>query len=123
GARPDDDSCRRVGSFLMFSGVVSLSLSSALWMTAMAANPLGAEIARGFGVEISFGSWVLAASLPTLLGMALMPPLLSWVIRPEETATPDAPAAARRALAALGPLSGHEKIVMAAFAGMVALWA
>ena len=29
----------------MFSGIVSLSLSSALWLTAMAANPLGAEIA------------------------------------------------------------------------------
>ena len=33
-------------SFLMFSGIVSLSLSSALWLTAMAANPLGAEIAQ-----------------------------------------------------------------------------
>ena len=27
GARPGDDSCRRVGKFLMFSGVVSLSFS------------------------------------------------------------------------------------------------
>src|SRR3954467_7654900 len=35
GARPGDDSCRRVGTFLMFSGIVSLSFSSALWMTAM----------------------------------------------------------------------------------------
>jgi DASS family divalent anion:Na+ symporter len=123
GARAGDDSCRRVGAFLMFSGVVSLSFSSALWLTAMAANPIGVEIARSFGVEISFGSWLLAASLPTLLGMALMPPLLSWLIGPEKTATPEAPAAARRALAALGALSRHEKIVMAAFAGMVALWA
>jgi DASS family divalent anion:Na+ symporter len=123
GARAGDGSCRRVGTFLMFSGVVSLSFSSALWLTAMVANPIGAEIARTFGVEISFGSWLLASSLPTLLGMALMPPLLSWLIAPEKTATPEAPAAARRALAALGPLSRHEKIVMAAFAGMVALWA
>jgi DASS family divalent anion:Na+ symporter len=38
GAKPGDDSRRRVGTFLMFSGVVSLSLSSALWLTAMAAN-------------------------------------------------------------------------------------
>jgi DASS family divalent anion:Na+ symporter len=123
GARPGDDSCRRVGTFLMFSGVVSLSFSSALWMTAMVANPLGSEIARSFGVEISFGTWLLAASLPTLVGMALMPPLLSWLIGPERTATPEAPAAARRALAALGPLSRHEKIVTMTFAGMVALWA
>ena len=37
---------KRLGGYLMFSGMVSLSLSSALWFTAMAANPLGAEIAR-----------------------------------------------------------------------------
>jgi DASS family divalent anion:Na+ symporter len=123
GARPDDDSCRRVGSFLMFSGIVSLSLSSALWLTAMAANPLGAEVARTFGVEIGFGGWLIAASLPTLAGMALMPLVLHWVIAPEKTQTPDAPAAARRSLAALGPLTRDERIVVAAFAGMVALWA
>ena len=122
GARPGDDSCRRVGSFLMFSGIASLSLSSALWLTAMAANPLGAEIARTFGVEIGFGSWLVASSLPTLLAMALMPPLLHWLIAPERTATPEAPAAARRALAALGAPTRDEQIVIAAFVGMVALW-
>jgi DASS family divalent anion:Na+ symporter len=40
----------------MYSGIASLSVSPALWLTAMAANPLGAEIARSFGVHISFGS-------------------------------------------------------------------
>jgi DASS family divalent anion:Na+ symporter len=39
----------------MFSGVASLSVSSALWLTAMAANPLGTEMARAAGVEIGFG--------------------------------------------------------------------
>jgi len=123
GARPDNDSCRRVGSFLMFSGIVSLSLSSALWLTAMAANPLGAEVARTFGVQIGFGGWLVAASLPTLAGMAVMPIVLHWLISPERTDTPDAPAAARRSLAALGPLTRDERIVVASFAGMVALWA
>jgi DASS family divalent anion:Na+ symporter len=45
---------RRLGSFLMFAGMASLSLSSALWFTAMAGNPLGAEVARTFGLEIGF---------------------------------------------------------------------
>ena len=123
GATPGDDRRRRVGSFLMYSGIVSLSLSSALWLTAMVANPLGVEIARTFGVDIGFASWWLAASVPTLVGIALMPPLLRWLIAPEVNATPDAPAAARRALSALGPLSRNEKIVLATFAGMVSLWA
>jgi DASS family divalent anion:Na+ symporter len=106
----------------MYSGIVSLSLSSGLWLTAMAANPLGAEIARPFGVEIGFGSWLLAASIPTLAAIVIMPSVLYWVIGPELTSTPEAPRAARQALAALGPLQREEKIVLAAFIGMVGLW-
>jgi len=123
GARPGVAGRERLGTYLMFSGVASLSLSSALWLTAMAANPLGAEIARASGVEIGFGSWLIAASVPTLAGIVLMPPLLAWLIGPELRSTPDAPAAARRALTALGPLGRDEKIVLATFVVMVALWA
>jgi len=123
GAKPGSDSHRRLGSFLMFSGMASLSLSSALWLTAMAANPMGAEIAKSFGVEIGFGSWLLAASVPTLTGIVLLPPFLYWIIGPQQKSTPLAPAAARRALVALGPLGRDEKIVLAVFGGMVALWA
>ena len=123
GAQPDRDECRRVGSFLMFSGIASLSLSSGLWLTAMAANPLGAEVARSFGITMTFGAWVLAASLPTLVAIVLMPPLLQWLIKPERRATPDAPWEARRRLVELGPLTRDEKVVLFAFAGMVGLWA
>ena len=122
GAKPGVESRRRLGQFLMYSGIASLTLSSALWLTAMAANPLGAEIARGHGVTIGFGSWLVASSVPTLAGMVLLPLLLYRVIRPEVAATPGAPAEARRALAALGPPTRHQWIVAATFAGMVALW-
>ncbi len=123
GARPGEEGRQRLGKFLMFSGIGSLSLSSGLWLTAMAANPLGAEVARTFGVDITFASWLVASSVPTLLCMALLPLLLYKVIGPEVTKTPDAPAEARRALKGLGPLTTHEKIVAATFVGMVALWA
>jgi DASS family divalent anion:Na+ symporter len=123
GAKPGEESRRRLGSFLMFSGIASLTVSSALWFTAMAANPLGAEIARGYGLEIGFGSWLVASSIPTLAAMAGLPFFLYKVLSPEVTATPEAPRAARRALAELGPLRGPEKVVAATFVGMVALWA
>ncbi len=123
GAKPGDPARKRLGAFLMFSGVASLSLSSALWLTAMAANPLGAEIAKPFGVSIGFGSWLIAASVPTIAGMLLLPWVLYKIIRPEVTTTPEAPAAARKALASLGPLTRDEKIVSGTFVAMVALWA
>jgi DASS family divalent anion:Na+ symporter len=122
GAKPDRPERRRVGAFLMFSGVASLSVSSALWLTAMAANPLGTEIARGTGVEIGFGRWLLAASVPTLCAIVLLPLLLYRLIRPEVRETPGAPAAARGELKALGPLTRDEWIVLIVFITMVALW-
>jgi DASS family divalent anion:Na+ symporter len=122
GAKPGVEGRARLGRFLMFSGMASLTVSSALWFTAMAANPLGAEIARGHGLDIGFASWLVASSVPTLAAMALLPFFLYKVLAPEVTATPEAPRAARRALQAMGPLGAAEKIVAGTFLGMVALW-
>jgi divalent anion:Na+ symporter, DASS family len=122
GVRPDREDRQRLARFLMFSGMASLTLSSALWLTAMAGNPLGAEIAKKYGVEISFGSWLIASSVPTLVAMLVVPFLLYKIIRPEVTKMPEARADARRSLAALGPLTRDQKVVAVVFAGMVALW-
>jgi DASS family divalent anion:Na+ symporter len=122
GATPEREDRRRLGRFLMFSGIASLSLSSGLWLTAMAANPLGADIARSQGADITFASWFVAASVPTLAGIVLLPLVLYKVIRPEVTATPEAPQEARRALRKLGPMSRKEWIVAVTFVAMVLLW-
>ena len=121
GAKPDQPARRRLGAFLMFSGMASLSVSSALWLTAMVANPLGSEIARSVGVHVSFGRWLMAASVPTACAIAVLPLVLRWLIAPEVRATPEAPAAAREALKALGRLSRDEWIVLGTFLGMVVL--
>ena len=122
GSRPDDPVRRRLGGFLMFSGMASLAVSSALWLTATSANPIGIEVARHAGVSIGFGSWLLAASVPTLAAIALLPLLLWKLFPPDVKATPGAPAAARQALRAMGPLSRDERLVAVAFALMVAGW-
>lgn len=122
GSLPRDDSRKRLGSFLMMSTMAGVSLSSALWLTAMAANPAGAKIAAEFGVPISFGSWALAASVPCLAALALVPWLLYRVMNPEVKRTPDAPRLAAEALAKLGPVSRAEWIAGATFAVMVILW-
>src|SRR4029453_15995595 len=90
---------------------------------AMAGDPLGGGVARKYGLEIGFGTWFLAASVPTLTAIVLLPIVLYRVIAPEVRATPDAPRLARAALVALGPLSRHEWIVTVTFLSMVTLWA
>jgi DASS family divalent anion:Na+ symporter len=123
GSLPEEGTRKRTGSFLMFSGMASLSLSSALWLTAMAANPLGVEVARGFGVSITFASWFVAACVPCVVGMALLPLFLYRIFPPQVKTTPEAPAAAGKALEEMGHLSTHEKIVAVTFLGMVLCWA
>ena len=122
GSSPEDDKTRRIGGYLMFCGMASLAVSSALWLTATSVNPIGVEIARQFGLKISFASWLVAASVPALAAVLLLPVVLYWLFPPGVRATPDAPAAAREALRSMGPLSRDEKIVAVAFVLMVTGW-
>lgn len=122
GSLPDGPTRRVLGHYLMMSGIASLSLSSSLWLTAMAANPLGAQASSDLGIPVTFGSWALAASLPTAVAMALVPWVLLKVARPEKTRTPDAPRHAARELAKMGPLGRAERICGVVFGLMVAGW-
>jgi DASS family divalent anion:Na+ symporter len=122
GSHPDDPEGRRLGGYLMFSAMASLAVSSALWMTATSANPIGVQLVKEFGVEIGFGKWLIAASLPALVSILLLPWAIAKFFPPGVGKTPEAPIAARKALALLGPLSRNERITAIAFALMVSGW-
>jgi DASS family divalent anion:Na+ symporter len=122
GSMPEDAGRRRLGGYLMFCGMASLSVSSALWLTATSANPIGVSLAGQYGVKIDFGSWLLAASVPALSTILLLPLILYRLFPPGVTDTPDAPVAARNELRSMGPLTRDEWIVAVAFAFMVTGW-
>jgi len=61
GSKVTDGTRKRLGAFLMMTSMAGITLSSTLWLTAMAANPAGAKMAEEFGVHITYGSWALAA--------------------------------------------------------------
>jgi divalent anion:Na+ symporter, DASS family len=123
GSRPDDGTAPRMGAYLMICGISSLAISSGLWLTAMAANPIGAEMVRERGLAISFASWFATASVPSLIALAVVPYLVYRLRRPEVEQTPEAPQLARTALAEMGPLSRGERTVAVVFSLMVAAWA
>jgi len=123
GSKADDKTRGKVGAFLMLVCMAGLSVSSALWLTAMAAYPAGAELAAKSGVTITFGSWLLAACVPCALATLVLPRLIYRACPPELRETPQAPAAARAALRELGPMSRTEWITLAVFVSMVTLWA
>jgi DASS family divalent anion:Na+ symporter len=91
-------------------------------MTATSANPIGIQVAREFGLEIGFGKWLLVASVPALTAILALPWIVAKLFPPRVGKTPDAPVAARKDLAALGPLSRNEWITAVAFVLMVSGW-
>jgi DASS family divalent anion:Na+ symporter len=122
GSRPEDEQTRRLGGYLMFCGMASLSVSSALWLTATSANPIGVSLAAQSGVKITFGTWLLASSVPALVTIFLLPLILSRLFPPGVADTPNAPANARKELHSMGPLGRDEWIVAVTFAVMVTGW-
>jgi len=122
GSRPQDPEGRRLGGYLMFCAMASLAVSSALWMTATSANPIGIQVVRDFGIEIGFGKWLVVACVPSLTAILALPWLIARLFPPGVGKTPDAPVAARRELAGLGPLSREEWITAGAFVLMVSGW-
>ncbi|SFV62271.1 2-oxoglutarate/malate translocator [hydrothermal vent metagenome] len=122
GSNVSDGTRKKLGSYLMMSSMAGLTLSSSLWLTAMAANPAGAKMAKEFGVDITYGSWALAASLPVLVLFAIMPWVLMKIYPPEVKHTPNAPQIAQDALDKMGSVSKNEWIMAAVFIGMVSLW-
>jgi DASS family divalent anion:Na+ symporter len=122
GSEPEDAEGRRLGGYLMFCAMAGLALSSALWLTATSCNPIGVQIAQKAGLEIGFGTWFLASSVPTLVAIAILPLLVSKLFSPGSGTTPEAPAAARKDLAAMGAMSRDERITAVTFVVMVAGW-
>jgi DASS family divalent anion:Na+ symporter len=122
GSKPEDETARRLGGYLMFCGMASLAISSALWMTATLANPIGVQIAKEYGLDINFAKWIIASSVPSLVAIALLPLVVAKIFSPGVRKTPEAPTAARKALAEMGGLTRDEIITAAAFVLMVTGW-
>ena len=122
GSVPDDPQRRRLGAYLMFCTMASLAVSSALWMTATSANPIGVQVTKQFGLEIGFGSWLLASCVPALTAIVLLPWFVAKILPPGVGKTPEAPKAAKAELAGMGPMSRAERITAVVFVVMVAGW-
>ena len=122
GSKVSDGTRKKLGAFLMMTSMAGITLSSALWLTAMAANPAGAKMAKEVGIDISYGSWALAASVPVLVLYFLVPWIIFKIYPPEIKETPDAPMIAQAALEKMGPVHKNEWIMAGTFIGMVTLW-
>lgn len=122
GSNPDAESRRKLGAYLSVVAISVNTITSAMFATAMAANPLVQEFAGKQGAEITWAKWAIAASVPGLIALAVIPALLYKVYPPELRDTPEAPRQARTELAETGPMSKHEWIMTAVFVLLLLMW-
>ncbi|WP_312197736.1 anion permease [Anaerospora hongkongensis] len=122
GSEPGS-TARRVGAYLMQTAYQGNTITSAMFMTAMAGNPLIASLAANtLKINISWGLWATAALVPGLLSIIVVPYLLYKFYPPEVKKTPEAKALAAKELQQMGAMSRGEKIVAAVFVGALVLW-
>lgn len=112
----------KMGGFLTLCAFQGSVITSAMFLTSMAGNPLIAEIANSNGVEITWTGWALAAIVPGLLSLIVVPYVMYRIAPPTIRQTPHAREMAREKLAHMGPIQIKEWIMLATFLLMIVLW-
>lgn len=120
------ESNKKIGAFL-FMASFQLNLTiGALFLTAMATNPLAIEMLNTtFGLHISWIDWFLYASVPIILAIVIVPWVIYCLHKPDLSkadmlAIQDF---ARTQLAHMGKFSRAELLLSGTFTLMIAMWA
>lgn len=122
GSDPKDGTERKIGSFLVFAEYHGDMITAAMFMTAMAANPLVQTLAKSSGVNISWGGWFLAALVLGIISLIVVPWLIYKMYPPEIKETPNAKQWAEKELDQMGKMTLPEKLMAVIFIIALVLW-
>ena len=122
-SRPNDPSARRIGGYIMWVAIAATSVTSSMFLTALAPNLLALELVRKTAqVDITWLQWFVAFAPPGVLLLLATPLLAYWLYPPEVKASDKVPAWAAGELARRGPM-GRREIALAALVVLaLALW-
>jgi len=121
-SRPGDGTERRIGAYLILNSFYGNLVTSAMFLTAMAANPLSVQMAADQGIEITWVGWVAAAALPGIVSLLIVPLVLYKLFPPEIKETPRAAQTARERLKEMARIKRDEWIMLFTFALLLFLW-
>lgn len=122
GSNPEDGTGRKIGSYLTMASFNVDLIVSAMFLTAMAANPMAQKFAADFGITITWSSWFIAGIVPGLVSLLVIPYLLYKLYKPEITETPEAVEMATAKLKEMGGLSVSEWLMTGVFSFVLVLW-
>jgi divalent anion:Na+ symporter, DASS family len=122
GSTPEKFTERKIGSFLCLICYHTNVITSALFLTAMAGNPLILGIAKTANIHITWSNWFMALFVPGMVHLMLFPLIIYYLYPPELKHTPEAPQQAREKAQKMGPLTRDEKIMLSVFGLLLGLW-
>ncbi|XP_019708462.1 dicarboxylate transporter 1, chloroplastic [Elaeis guineensis] len=123
GSNVGDGTENRLGSWLMLTCFQTSVISSAMFLTAMAANPLSANLTfNTIKQTIGWTDWAVAAIVPGLVSLVVVPLLLYLIYPPTVKSSPDAPKLAREKLEKMGAMTKNEIIMATTLLLTVGLW-
>ena len=100
GSKPKDESARKMGAFLVFTEFQGNLITAAMFLTAMAGNPLAQNLASSTSnVHITWMNWFLAALVPGLVSLIVVPFIIYKIYPPTVKETPNAKSWAENELA------------------------
>lgn len=123
---PEDGTQNKIGTYLSLVNFQANPISSAMFITATAPNPLVVDLvaqATNLEVHLTWGQWALGMFLPGIAAMLLMPLVIYFLSPPEIKSTPNAKIFAKGKLEELGAMKGSEKIMLGVFVLLLLLWA
>ncbi|MCD0476131.1 anion permease [Flavobacterium sp. EDS] len=123
GSEPDKpETHKKLGSFLTLNSYNMNLISSSMFLTGTASNPMCQKFALNLGIKITWMSWALAAIVPGLVAFFVIPLVLYKIYPPELKSTADAPAIAKQKLKDMGPISRNEWLMLLTFFILLFLW-
>ncbi|EAL4710135.1 2-oxoglutarate translocator [Campylobacter jejuni] len=125
-SNPEDGTQNKIGTYLSLVNYQANPISSAMFITATAPNPLVVDLiaqATNLEVHLTWGQWALGMFLPGIAAMLLMPLVLYFLSPPEIKSTPNASTFAKDKLQELGKMKNSEKIMLSVFVLLLLLWA
>lgn len=121
-SHPEDASRSKIGTFLIVCIGNVNDITSALFMTAYTGNLLAVKLAANAGIHITWFGWFMAALLPCVVSLLIVPPCIYYLVRPEIKKTPDAPVFAAAELDKMGSLGKGEWLMLATVLLLLVLW-
>lgn len=126
GSDPEKGTEGKVGTYLALVNYHANPITSAMFITATAPNPLVVNYVASVtnqDFQLTWGTWALCMLLPGLVCILLMPLIIYMISPPEIKKTPNAVTFAKGELAKMGEVKPNEIIMMSVFGLLLFLWA